>query len=297
MWTINEVLTSGARKYADRVAVVDGGRQTGFAELEAAVLQTAGWLQAQGVGKGDKVAIQGRNSLAWVVAFYATLRAGAVAVPLNHKLAAAETAYILEHSESRLWLVDGDLYQPEAFGSSELRAFALNGEGGSAGLPPFAPTSESHPFTPVDVAADDLAELLYTSGTTGRPKGCMHSHANVLLAGLGSSTVYWLGPSDRVLIAMPVWHSFPLNNLLVGNGTFTPPPQGRFEGNQRVSKAELIDYAGIPLRLTNGSVLRGRIRPPGSARGVELLPDAEFITPAGTRPMRVSSSLAPGAFQ
>lgn len=217
MWTINEVLTSGARKYADRVAVVDGGRQTSFAELEAAVLQTAGWLQAQGVGKGDKVAIQGRNSLAWVVAFYATLRAGAVAVPLNHKLAAAETAYILEHSESRLWLVDGDLYQPEAFGSGELRAFALNGEGGSAGLPPFAPTSESHPFTPVDVAADDLAELLYTSGTTGRPKGCMHSHANVLLAGLGSSTVYGLGPSDRVLIAMPVWHSFPLNNLLVGS--------------------------------------------------------------------------------
>lgn len=100
--------------------------------------------------------------------------------------------------------------------------------------------------------------------------------------------------NDKLPGGVEVWM---INNLLVGNGTFTPPPQGRFEGNQRVSKAELIDYAGIPLRLTNGSVLRGRVRPPGSARGVELLPDAEFITPAGTRPMRVSSSLAPGAFQ
>lgn len=216
MWTINQSLESAARKYGSRPAVVDGERQTSFAELEAAVVRAAAWLQAQGLRKGDKVAIQGRNSLAWVVAFYATLRAGGVAVPLNHKLAPAETDYILEHSESRIWLVDSDLHHTRAAAGAPA-VFALDGKPGAAGLKPFAPADESAAFTPVAVAADDVAELLYTSGTTGRPKGCMHSHANVLLAGTGSSLVYGLGPKDRVLIAMPVWHSFPLNNLLVSS--------------------------------------------------------------------------------
>lgn len=216
MWSINDALSSAARKYGERAAIVDEGRDISFAELDAAVVRSAGWLQAQGIRKGDKVAIQGRNSLAWVVAYYATLRAGGVAVPVNHKLAAAETAYILEHSESRLWLVDGDLHQELEALATPPAAYALD-DGGQSGLSRFAPAGEDHPYTPAQVGPDDLAELLYTSGTTGRPKGCMHSHANVLLAGMGSSLVYGLGVTDSVLLAMPVWHSFPLNNLLVGS--------------------------------------------------------------------------------
>lgn len=100
--------------------------------------------------------------------------------------------------------------------------------------------------------------------------------------------------SDNLPGGVEVWM---INNLLVGNGTFPPPALGRFEGNQQVSRAGLIDYAGIPLRLANGSSLRGKVRPPGSARGIDLLPDAEFIPPLGTRPMQMGSSLAPGAFQ
>jgi len=62
-------------------------------------------------------------------------------------------------------------------------------------------------------------------------------------------------------------------------------------------RSELIEYGGAPLRLTTQSALRGSVRPPGSVRGVELLPSAEFTYPAGTRPLRVSSTLSPGAFQ
>jgi hypothetical protein len=64
-----------------------------------------------------------------------------------------------------------------------------------------------------------------------------------------------------------------------------------------VARGDLADIGGIPLRLTSLSPLRGTIRPPGLARGVDLLPDAEFRFPAGTRPMRPGSQLAPGAFQ
>jgi len=91
-----------------------------------------------------------------------------------------------------------------------------------------------------------------------------------------------------------VWQ---LNNLLVGDGNFFRPAQGRVEGNQSVRRADLIDVGSVPLRLTSQSPLRGSVRPPGSVRGVELLPKAEFAWPVGSRPLRTGSGLAPGAFQ
>lgn len=88
-----------------------------------------------------------------------------------------------------------------------------------------------------------------------------------------------------------------INNLTVGHGDLFPPAQGRFEGNQSASRRDLIYYGGFPLRLNNASPLRGTVRIPGHARGVDLLPTAEFSFPAGSRPIRVGNSLAPGALQ
>jgi len=104
---------------------------------------------------------------------------------------------------------------------------------------------------------------------------------------------------------MAVWtEKFPagidiwaINNLTVGNGDFFPPAQGRFEGNQSAGRGELIEYGKLPSRLTNLSPLRGTVRPPGSVGAVDLLPNAEYTYPVGTRPLRVSSTLSPGAFQ
>lgn len=87
-----------------------------------------------------------------------------------------------------------------------------------------------------------------------------------------------------------------LNNLTVGYGDMFKPMQGRFDGNRSVPRGDLAEFGGIPLRLTSLSPLRGTIRPPGQARGVDLLPDAEFRFPVGTRAMRPGSQLAPGAF-
>ena len=100
--------------------------------------------------------------------------------------------------------------------------------------------------------------------------------------------------ADKIGADVEIWL---LNNLMVGPGDLFKPSQGRFDGNRLVARGELIELGGIPLRLTSQSPLRGAIRPPGLARGVELLPDAEFRFPVGSRAMRPSSSLAPGAFQ
>ena len=100
--------------------------------------------------------------------------------------------------------------------------------------------------------------------------------------------------TDKIGADVEVWL---LNNLMVGAGDLNKPAQGRFDGNRLVARGDLIDMGGIPLRLTSQSPLRGAIRPPGQARGVDLLPDAEFRFPVGTRKMRPNSALAPGAFQ
>lgn len=100
--------------------------------------------------------------------------------------------------------------------------------------------------------------------------------------------------SDKFRPDTEVWV---INNLTVGYGNLAPAPNGRFEGNQNLSRAELIPVEGIPIKLPLNSPLRGSVRPPGSARSVDLLPRAEFAFPVGSRPLVPPSRLAPGAFQ
>lgn len=100
--------------------------------------------------------------------------------------------------------------------------------------------------------------------------------------------------SEKFAAGIDIWQ---INNLLVGDGNFFSPAQGRVEGNLSARRADLIAIGGTPLRLTGQSPLRGSVRPPGSVRGVELLPTAEFSYPVGTRPLHPASGLAPGAFQ
>ena len=100
--------------------------------------------------------------------------------------------------------------------------------------------------------------------------------------------------SNRGPDAVEVWA---INNLTVGLGDFHRPAHGRFEGNRTVGRSELIEYGGVPSRLTTMSPLRGTVRPPGNVGAVDLLPNAEFTNPVGTRSIRISSVLSPGAFQ
>jgi len=107
----------------------------------------------------------------------------------------------------------------------------------------------------------------------------------------GSFLFVW---SEKFPAGIDTWL---INNLMVGDGDFFQPPQGRFEGNKSARRVALIEYAGLPVRLTNLSPLRGSVRAPGKVGAIDLMPNSEFTYPVGTRPMRGSSSLSPGAFQ
>lgn len=210
-----EMLHRNARVFGEKPALRYGGNSISFAELAEEAARAAGWLRAQGVAKGDRVAVMSLNTPAFVTAFYGALQAGAAVVPINHKLTAPETDYILKHSGANVFLFDGALAKVARSLSAGVVQASLDSPAG--GVPHFdAELKETAPAEPVSLDETDLAQILYTSGTTGKPKGCMHTHRTVIAAGITGALVVKIDAGDRMLMAMPIWHSSPLNNWFLG---------------------------------------------------------------------------------
>ncbi|MCF8066390.1 MAG: AMP-binding protein [Desulfarculaceae bacterium] len=210
-----EILELNARKFGQRDCLRYNGEGLTYGELDKKASQAAGLLQSWGIAKGDRVGLMSFNTPAYVIAYYGILRAGGVVVPINHKLQAPEVDYILGHSGAKLLLADGALAPVLAKLDSQVRRAALDSD--IDGMDRFEALLESAPpAQPVAIADDDLAQILYTSGTTGKPKGCLHTHQTVLFAGITGALVVKMDFRDRMLMAMPIWHSSPLNNWFMG---------------------------------------------------------------------------------
>src|SRR4051794_18119362 len=212
-------LLDASLEWADRDYLVDGatdegGQRISYGDHHAAVGRVAAWLSAQGVAKSDRVAILGRNSIEWVVAFWATVSLGAVAVGLNAWWARAEVDQALEDCEPALVLDDLDVITP-----------LLRGD--------------SVPLPDVDIDEDEPAVILYTSGTTGRAKGATHSHRNVI--GLVQAQQHLINqrvppgvtvPPARILTSNPIFHVSGLHNGVVaamGVGSAVVWQPGRYD--------------------------------------------------------------------
>jgi len=179
-------------------ALVQGGRRLSYAELDRMVSAVAGALLARGVTRGDRVAVYSPKTVEAVAAMFAVARAGAVLVPVNPVLKAAQVAHILADSGATLLVTQraraDQLAAAEALG--ETRLLTVEDDWPAAGA---GGTSAA-----VDAGSDDLAAILYTSGSTGRPKGVMLSHRNLLLG--AESVAGYIGntPDDRVLCVLPL---------------------------------------------------------------------------------------------
>ncbi len=213
--TLVELLESNAVRFAGKDALRANGASVTFHDLLTRSRSAAARLQAWGVSKGSKVAILSQNTIAFPVAFYGAILAGAAVVPVNHKLAAPEIEYILGHGDAAVFLFDGSLASVASAVRTSARKASL--DSAAAGFEWFEgalPAAEA--YAPVACTDDDAAEILYTSGTTGKPKGCVHSHRNVVAAAVTGARAVDLGERDRMLVAMPLWHSSPLNNWFLG---------------------------------------------------------------------------------
>jgi fatty-acyl-CoA synthase len=226
-------LLVNARRFPRRAALVFLGQTTTYAELAAQVARLAAWLAQRGIGKGDRVLVGLQNCPQLVIAHYAVLSANAVVVPVNPMNKAAELKHLIEDSGAVLAITSVDLSAEWLSAGMAARDLVVtrmaevlpDGYADGAQLPPgWADWLNADIALPagatcwsealacsaappaLDVGADDLALLPYTSGTTGNPKGCMHKHRslqhNIFAGGLWANVSH----EDVVLGVVPMFH-------------------------------------------------------------------------------------------
>ncbi|HEY8583704.1 MAG TPA: AMP-binding protein, partial [Capillimicrobium sp.] len=199
-------LPAAAERWPDRVALTHGGAASTFADLERRSLGAAALLTAHGVRRGDRVALQLPNVPAFVDLYFAVLRLGATVVPLNPLLKAGETAHGVEDSGAGLLVAWHEAEPPPAGVGIDVLTVA---DAHGAGLYDDGAAAESEDGAGVvDVDPEETAVILYTSGTTGRPKGAELTHRSLGLNALEVIRIFSIAETDVVLGVLPLCHSF-----------------------------------------------------------------------------------------
>ncbi|MGH9061561.1 MAG: AMP-binding protein, partial [Acidimicrobiales bacterium] len=221
-----EQLARQARKTPDAIAFKFEGRQLSFAELDRRVSRLAQALRQRGVRQGDRVAVLMTNRLEVVESYLAACRLGAVVVPVNFRLAADEVVYIIEDSGAVALLVDAGLAAlagtvrarsagPGASGACLVTGGAESEAGPGAEAYEGALADAGDEPVVVDVDETDPAFIMYTSGTTGRPKGAVLSHLNLVVNTFNMMSTMGISEQDNVwLSGLPLFHIGGLNGIL-----------------------------------------------------------------------------------
>jgi len=200
MVPLSAAIAFHARTAPQRVALVYEDQRITFGELIERMHVAAGVLRAHGIGRGDVVALLMKNSAAFLELAFAASHIGAVLLPINYRLAADEVGTIVENAGARLLCLDAEL--TAAVGSFAQRVVLdADAQRDSRRLGPADPVRDAHPSQP-----DDLFRLVYTSGTSDRPKGVMHSYANVHWKSLDQTIALGLSRDERLLVTGPLYH-------------------------------------------------------------------------------------------
>ena len=216
--TINELFEACTKNHAGRVAmrITRNGREERYtyADLRECVLRGAAFLVGKGYGAGDHLGLIGDNSPEWGMAYFAIQRIGATAIPLERDLRPPEIRRLLRSGDARALLISDALHARHA----ELTPELAEGEGaGALGVHPFRqvfeisdPTEEARRIRslPTRTNPGALASILFTSGTTGTPKGVMLTHRNFTSLVAKLLSIYDIHEKDGALSILPLHHSF-----------------------------------------------------------------------------------------
>ncbi len=203
-------------------ATLGDGSVVTYADLESRSARYANMLVDLGVARGDRVAVQVPKSIDMLMLYLACLRCGAIFLPLNTAYTAGELDYFMRDASPALFVCDpaqADMIRPlaKAAGVPQVETLGAQGDGSLAS----AAANAKDSFVTVDVADDDLAAILYTSGTTGRSKGAMLSHDN-LASNCFTLRDHWRFTSgDTLLHALPIFHThglFVATNVVMAAG-------------------------------------------------------------------------------
>ena len=223
MLNLATLLEDSARELPGKTAVIFGEMQFSYAQINGAANQVANGLQAAGIGKGDKVALTCPNLPFFPIVYYGILKAGATVVPLNVLLKRREIAYHLQDSDAKAYFCfQGTPQLP--MGEEGWAGFNEVDEcenfwmitANPAGPSPIQGTmtlgqmmgTQSPAFSTVQTEALDTAVILYTSGTTGQPKGAELSHSNIVMNAFVVRELFVQQENDVQLVTLPLFHSF-----------------------------------------------------------------------------------------
>ena len=273
-----------AARYPDKAAYVFFGRRISYAELRAQAEALAGWLQKEGVGKGDRVALFMQNCPQFPIALYAALRADAVVVPVNPMNRAEELSHYIADPETSVIVCTADLVPVVAAAQATLpeakrarrvlvtRFTDTMPEGPIAAADAPSPAMEAWLRTDVDLPVgyvrwsealaagcvpgphtagpDDLALLPYTSGTTGLPKGCMHTHRTLMSNSVGGQWSY-SSPEALGLGVVPMFHITGmlygvLGSVYIGATVVLMPRWDRELAGRLISHYRITHWVCIP---------------------------------------------------
>ncbi|KAA0082759.1 long-chain fatty acid--CoA ligase [Mycolicibacterium sp. P9-64] len=248
MLNLSVMLTDSAHERPSSTAVLEGVRQMTYYEVNAAANRVAALLIRRGINSGDRVAMSVPNVTEFPIIYYGILKAGAVVVPMNTMLKRAEVAYHLDDSGARAYFFAGDHLPEDAWrGFDDVATCEF-----SVAVGDLAERIGEHSGEDVLVPtnATDTAVILYTSGTTGKPKGAELTHANLVLNALTCHRLF--GTLDKTqLVTLPLFHSFAqtvqMNAGFSQGGTLVLLP--RFEARAALNlirEHQITVFAGVP---------------------------------------------------
>ena len=211
--TVADAVAAHARLQPHKIGARDSRRALSFAQWHERASRLANGLLALGLAKGDRVALLAYNCVEWMEMYVALARAGLVAVPINFRLTAPEVAYIASHCEARAFIAQGELrdrvdsiraglaIEPQAYVSID-PSVTIGWQDYEALIEAAGNETPAEPVRPADPCA-----LMYTSGTTGRPKGAVRSHQGNTLIALATALEMGFTRQDTALLVMPMCHA------------------------------------------------------------------------------------------
>jgi fatty-acyl-CoA synthase len=200
MINLSSFIAYHARRSPTRCAIKYGSVETSYAAFHERIGVVGGWLASRGIGANDVVAVLMKNSAAFLDIAFATSHIGAVFLPINFRLSADEVAYIVENSGARVLVADEEL-AGNAAGPAPIVLVDERAQADATRLAPDAAPAPAHPRHP-----SDLFRLMYTSGTTDRPKGVMLTYENFYWKSSDQVLALGLNRDTRLLVVGPLYH-------------------------------------------------------------------------------------------
>lgn len=259
MLNLSVLLEDAARNVPHHTALVCGSDRMTYADVDAAANRVANLLATRGIGRGDAVALILPNSIEFPIVYFGILKAGGVVVPLNPLIKRREVAYhltdsqavaVIHHVPEGASVHDSGVRRALDDVPDRLAEFVIGSGDGALSLTDVLADQRTD-FDTVATSPDDTAVILYTSGTTGQPKGAELTHSNLVLNATGAAELFGVRAEDVQLIVLPMFHIFGLgcllNTVFLRGATAVIAPRFDAASAFELMRVERVTmFAGVP---------------------------------------------------